>query len=135
MTPQEIQDLLTQPRNAIIAVNRPAGGPQVTPVWYFWDGEDFYFFTLKNRAKHINIERNPTISLIVDGGPRYVAAYGEARIVDPAAFDVATLAIQLTSKYLPPEAAEQRAKRMHDANIQAILFKLHPEKVVAIDVE
>jgi len=134
MTPQEIQDLLTQTNNAIIAVNRPSGGPQVTPVWYLWEGENFYFFIRKNSAKHNNIERNPSISLIVESGPRYVAAYGQAHIVDLASPDFATIAVQLPSKYLPPEAAEQRTKHIQDASLQALLVKIHPEKVVAIDV-
>jgi hypothetical protein len=77
-----------------------------------------------------------TISLIVDGGPRYVAAYGQAHIVDSTSPDFANLLIQVPSKYLPPEKAEQHTKRMRDdTNLQAILFKLHPEKVVAIDIE
>src|SRR5689334_837371 len=82
MIPQELQDLLAQRNNAIVAVNRRSGGPHVTPVWYVWDGEDFYFSITTDRAKYSNIKRDPSISLIVDEGPGYVAAYGEAEFLD-----------------------------------------------------
>jgi PPOX class probable F420-dependent enzyme len=128
MIPQEMQDLLTQRNNAIIAVNRPTGGPQVTPVWYLWDGEAFYFSTTKDRAKYAHIKRNPAISLIVDGGPRYIAAYGQAEIIEQITPDLADLAVQMAAKYVPPEGVEQLVKLAQEPG--RVVIKLRPEKVV-----
>ena len=133
MIPQEMQDLL-QHKNAILAINRPSGGPQVTPMWFVWDGEAFYISTTKDRAKYNHIQRDPSISLIVDGGPRYIAAYGKAEIIDPHEVDISSVAAQMVAKYVPPEQkeqAEQLRQRVQEPN--RVIIKLRPEKVVARD--
>lgn len=61
---QELQELLAQCNDAIIAINRAGKGPHVTPIWYLWDGEAFYFSITNNSAKYSNIKRNPAISLV-----------------------------------------------------------------------
>jgi len=128
MVPQELQGLLAQRHNAIIAVNRRAGGPHVTPVWYVWDGEDFYFSITTDRAKYSNIKRDPSISLIVEDGPSYVAAYGEAEFLDMGHSYVPALTDQLISKYVAGEQREQFLKIAKEPN--RVLVKLRPEKVV-----
>jgi PPOX class probable F420-dependent enzyme len=127
MIPQEVQDLLKERNHAVIAINRPSGGPQVTPVWYLWDGEAFYFSTKKDSAKYRNMKRNPSISLIVDEshGLRYVAAYGKAHIIDHDDPDFAHLASRTISKYAPSERVEQLVLESN-----RVMIKLQPEKVV-----
>lgn len=128
MIPEEMQDLLAQRNNAIVAVNRRSGGPQVTPVWYLWDGEVFYVSTTRDSAKYVHIQRDPAISLLVDGGPRYIAAYGQAEIIDAMAGDFAELALQMAAKYVPPERMEQIVKLAQEPD--RVVIKLRPEKVV-----
>lgn len=128
MIPEEMQDLLAQRNNAIVAVNRRSGGPQVTPVWYVWDGEAFYLSTTKSSAKYTHIKRNPAISLIVDGGHRYVAAYGRAEMVDAITGNFGDLARQMAAKYVPPERVEQLMKIAQEPD--RVVIKLRPEKVV-----
>jgi len=81
---EEMKDFLAKPNNAIIGVNRAEGAPQLTPVWYVWDGDAFYFSTTKDRAKYLNLKRDPSISLVVDDVPshRYMTAYGKAEIIE-----------------------------------------------------
>lgn len=55
MTSEEVNVLLARPLDAIVAVTRREGGPQVTPVWFRWDGEAFYFSTTRHRSKYANI--------------------------------------------------------------------------------
>ncbi len=43
MTPEEMQTLLSKPNNAIVGVNRREGAPQLTVIWFYWDGTSFYF--------------------------------------------------------------------------------------------
>ena len=43
MITEEQAALLAQPNTAIIGVNRAKGGPQLTVVWYVWNGKDFSF--------------------------------------------------------------------------------------------
>jgi hypothetical protein len=42
MISEEMQTLLSKPNNAIVGVNRADGGPQLTPVWFEWDGTSLY---------------------------------------------------------------------------------------------
>ena len=126
MIPEELQELLTKTNSAIVAVNRPSGGPQVTPVWYLWDGEAFYFSTTTDRAKFSNIKRDPAISLIVDEGSKYVAVYGQAQIIES---DFADIAERLITKYVAPEQQHQWVKITQAPG--RIIVKLKPEKVVA----
>ena len=100
MTSQEIQTLLSKSNNAIIGVNRVNGGPQLTPVWYAWDGTSFFFTTTKDRVKYLNIKRNPSISLIVDDleTHKYVVAYGRAEIIEQ---NFGELLHPIVKKYAP----------------------------------
>ena len=127
MLDTKFQELLSQPNNAIIAVNRPSGGPQLTPVWYLWDGEAFYFSTTRDRAKYINIKRDPSISLIVDDVAKrmYVTAYGQTEILEQPPVDVVR---KLVSKYVPVEQVEQMVTL--SIGPTRVLVKLRPEKIV-----
>ena len=127
MLDEKFQELLSQPNNAIIAVSRPSGGPQLTPVWYLWDGEAFYFSTTRDRSKYPNIKRNPSISLIIDDLAKhtYIAAYGKAEIFEQPPVDIVR---KLLSKYVPAERLEQATMGATDPT--RILVKLRPNKIV-----
>lgn len=128
MLDEKYQELLSQPNNAIIAVKRPDSGPQLTPVWYLWDGEAFYFSTTRDRSKYPNIKRNPSISLIIDDLAKhmYVAAYGQAEILEQPPVDIVR---KLLSKYVPSERLEQATMGATDPT--RILVKMRPDKIVA----
>jgi PPOX class probable F420-dependent enzyme len=64
----------------------PKGQPQASPVWFWWDGEEFLVYSLPS-ARVRNIEHNPKVALNLDGngeGGDIVTLEGIARI-DPAA--------------------------------------------------
>ena len=70
-----------------------AGTPQPIPVWFLWDGEESVLvYSQPDTPKLRNIERNPRISLNLDGdgqGGNIVVLLGEARVSDdPPASDV-----------------------------------------------
>src|SRR5438128_7239018 len=128
MTSQEIQTLLSKSNNAIVGVNRAVGGPQLTPVWYAWDGTSFFFSTTKERAKYLNLKRDPSISLIVDDFEthKYVAAYGRAEIIEQ---NVGELTRPVLEKYVPADQLEQWVKMVGDDPTR-VLVVLHPGKVL-----
>lgn len=124
-----MHSLLSQANNAIVGVNRADGGPQLTPVWYAWNGTDFLFCTTKDRAKYWNIKRDPAISLIVDDlqTHKYVTAYGRAEIIEQ---DVGEGARPIIQKYVPADQLEQSVKAIgNDPN--RVLVVLHPDKIVS----
>jgi PPOX class probable F420-dependent enzyme len=98
MTPEKIAALLSKTHVAVVGVNRAHGGPQLTPVRFFWDGKTFYFSTTTDRAKYANIKRNPSITLMVDDPLGYIVAYGEAEIIETGFTELVRPIIE---KYMP----------------------------------
>ena len=130
MTSEEINTFLSKPNNAIVGVNRAEGGPQLTPVWYAWDGQAFYFSTTKDRAKYLNLQRDPSISLIVDDVPshRYVTAYGKAEILE---HDYEALLRPIFEKHMPADRVEQGVQGTI-SNPNRVLVVLRPEKIITL---
>ena len=93
--------------SAVVATKRARGGPQLSPAWFYWDGESVRVSTVENTAKVRNIRRDPEVSVCVDEprddetGGSYVTVYGRASVVDgPAARDET---LPLLRKYVPEE--------------------------------
>ena len=130
MTTEEINTFLSQANNAIVGVNRAKGAPQLTVVWYAWDGKNFYFSTTKGRAKYLNIQRDPSISIIVDdfASHKYIAAYGQAEIIEQ---NQEELFRSIVKKYLSAEQTEQFVKRIL-SDSSRIIVMLHPDKILTI---
>jgi PPOX class probable F420-dependent enzyme len=128
MISEETQTLLSKSNNAIVGVNRTVGGPQLTPVWYAWDGTSFLFSTTKDRAKYLNLKRDPSISLIVDDleTHNYVVAYGRAEIIEQ---NVGELTRPIIAKYASADKFEQMIK-MIENDPGRVLVVLHPEKIL-----
>ena len=120
--------LLAQPNTAIIGVNRAKGAPQLTAVWYAWDGKDFYFSTTKATAKYKNIKRNPAISLIVENSATFtsVTAYGQTEIIEQ---NIEALTRPIIEKYVPEAQREEALKGIVNDPSRVIVV-LHPEKII-----
>ena len=90
-------DFLARGRNAIVATNRPDGGPQLSPNWYLWDGERFLISTADWTAKVKNLRRNPRMSVCIDdalsNGELYVSASGTGEVIAGPAAREPSLAI------------------------------------------
>ncbi len=129
MTAEEMQTILSKPNNAIVGVNRVDGGPQLTPVWFGWDGTSFLFTTTKDRVKYLNIKRDPSISLIVDDleAHKYITAYGHAEIIE---HNVGELARPIIQKYVSGDRFEQMVKMVNN-DPNRVLVVLRPDKIVA----
>ena len=60
-----------------------AGQPQTSPVWFWWDGEEFLIYSKAGTARTGNIAANPRVALNLDGdgqGGSVVTVEGEARL-------------------------------------------------------
>lgn len=66
MSPDEIDDFLSGRWVARIATNGPGGYPNVTPVWYYWDGRCLYFNIAQSRATLKNLSRDARCSVVID---------------------------------------------------------------------
>src|SRR5262249_48330581 len=63
LSPEQRDAFLAGRRNAVLATIKKDGSPQLTPVWYRWDGEQFWVSTTKQRAKSKDIVRVPAVNL------------------------------------------------------------------------
>ena len=77
-----VKSFLAESRNATMATIRANGTPQLTPVWFVWDGEHFIISITTERAKYKNLVRDTRMSLCIDDvtGFGYVTAEGKAEI-------------------------------------------------------
>ena len=117
-----VQRLLQLPVHAVVGLNRPDAPPQLTVVWFLWDGESFRFSTTRDRAKYANLKRDESLSLLVDDFDNkfYVVAYGRAKIIEDGHDE---LAKPLLDKYQP-----DRAPTPHDP--ARVIVKLFPDKML-----
>jgi len=63
---------------------RADGCPHTVPVWFLWDGETFLIFSQPGNLKMRNVQRNPHITLALDGtkqGGDVVTVEGEAELL------------------------------------------------------
>lgn len=116
MTPEQ-REFLESHRLCVFAIERDAGPPSLTPVYYVVDGDDLLISTTATRYKGKAVEKHPKVSVCVlhEEFPfPYLTVYGTARI-GPG--DPAELMARLSEKMFgAPVAAdampaiEQRAK-------------------------
>jgi PPOX class probable F420-dependent enzyme len=88
-TKAQIEDFLSERRNAAIATINKDGTPQLTPVIYYWDGTTFYVSVTTDTVKYKNIKRDPRVSIIVDDVLNHhcVIAKGKATIQEDNIWD------------------------------------------------
>ncbi|MFV9505895.1 MAG: PPOX class F420-dependent oxidoreductase [Oscillochloridaceae bacterium umkhey_bin13] len=96
---------------AVIATLRPDGSIQQTVVWYLLEAEQIRFGMGANSVKARNLRHNPTISLTIEDGPRYLTLSGIATIepTDPM------LRRRLAERYLGTDQVEAWLARRPDA--------------------
>src|ERR1051326_7322554 len=130
MDTEALQAFLAKPHDAILATNRPEKGPQLSPVWFLWDGESFFFSTQKATAKYNNIMRDPNVSVIVNdtASHTFVIANGRAEIIELERYpEIVNASLE---KYVPAEMREQFAAAIEaNQSSERIVIVMKPEKI------
>lgn len=81
--PEAFLDLLESAALAHIATIGPTGAPQVSPVWFGWDGTHIQFSQSPNAQKLKNLRRDSRVSLsIVDPTNEYRYLEVRGRVTD-----------------------------------------------------
>ncbi|HEX4283508.1 MAG TPA: PPOX class F420-dependent oxidoreductase [Terracidiphilus sp.] len=82
--PDKYKDLLGDKKAfASLATLMPDGTPQVTPVWFDYDGKSLMVNSARGRQKDLNIRRDPRVTLTImdpENPYRYVEVRG--RVTD-----------------------------------------------------
>ncbi|MBM4408437.1 MAG: TIGR03618 family F420-dependent PPOX class oxidoreductase, partial [Chloroflexi bacterium] len=127
VAPEDRDTFLRAMPNAIVATYRRETGPNLSPLWYLWTGEEFWISTLTWTAKVKNLRRDSRMSLCIDDpvGGEYVTAYGRAQIVEDGTVRERTL--RLIRKY---RAEEDVLPHWERVAADRVILILRPDEMV-----
>ena len=125
---------LRRHRNATVATIGASGAPQLTPVWYHWDGEALTASLPGWTVKVANLRRDPRVAICVDDEVAgcYATLTGRAEVVEGRPTDreaVRDATMPLLLKYLPEPEADVRWSRI-DADGDRVLIHLVPARIL-----
>jgi PPOX class probable F420-dependent enzyme len=75
---QAQREYLADHRLAVLATGRSDGSPQISTVYYHFDGCDLAVSVTNDRAKWANVRRQPRVALVVSEGRQQLVLYGRA---------------------------------------------------------
>ncbi len=108
--PEEMKDLLEQPIVASLSTVMPDGSPQVTPVWFDYDGSRIRINSAKGRVKDKNMRRDPRIAIVIADPKnpyRYLEVRGRVEKIDEA--NANTHIDSLAKRYMDVDTYPYRA--------------------------
>ncbi|MBI4736995.1 MAG: PPOX class F420-dependent oxidoreductase [candidate division NC10 bacterium] len=123
--PQGFQDLLTKKAFAHLGTIMPDGSPQVTPVWFDFDGSHVRVNSAKGRVKDKNMRRNGRVALAIqdpDNPYRYLAVRGRVEGITEAGADAHI--DSLAKKYL----GQDRYPHRQPGEVR-VIYRIRPERV------
>ena len=87
MSAEELSAFLDEQHTCRFATTGP-DGPHVAPVWFVWDGQAIWVYSLTRSQRWANLSRDPRVAIVIDDGHHYhelhgVEIEGEAAVVGP----------------------------------------------------
>ncbi len=124
---QKYADLLRDDRKALANVGTVMsdGSPQVTPMWFDYDGKVIRVNSAKGRVKDRNMRRNPAVAVSIvdpDNAYRYVAVRG--RVIEITEDGADAHIDRLAKKYL----GEDQYPHRRQGEVR-VTYKIAPERV------
>jgi PPOX class probable F420-dependent enzyme len=102
----ELRSFLGELRYAVLATHDPNGGIHLTPIWFLFEDDRFYFGCSSGSRKVQNVERSSSASVVVDarepGRERWVSASGPVEIVRDG--EAQSINERIRRRYLAPNA-------------------------------
>ncbi|MEH6610655.1 MAG: PPOX class F420-dependent oxidoreductase [Halioglobus sp.] len=136
MSQVQIDAFLEVPRFAIVATNRADGPPQLTPVWYIYQGRKIYFSTYMKSAKYKNLSRDPRVGICITGDnpdARSVSIYGKTEFTPQGNDRADEIIWNLTRRYYNSDDDTRSYLDIAAANGNSVLAMVSPETVIAYD--
>lgn len=112
---------------ATIATINPDGQPQLSVVWCKTDGNDILVSTIEGRRKHLNLERDNRVSILVqlaENPYKYVEVRGTAEMTRKGGRE---LIDQLAYEYMGAD----RYPADDDTNNIRIIVRITPQRVIS----
>ncbi len=138
MNAEELTSFLAEQRTCRLATAGP-DGPHVAPVWFVWDGQALWVYSLTRSQRWANVTRDPRVAVVADDGHHYhelrgAEIEGQATVVgpvprtgeqDPPAPELAEPELLMAAKYFGA------APMTHDA--RHAWLRITPRKLVTWD--
>ena len=121
--PEKYQDLLNKKAFAQLATIMPDGTPQVSPVWFEYDGNNILINSAKGRVKDKNMRRDPRVGLDIqdpDNPYRHLSIRG--RVVQITEDGADAHIDKLTKKYINQDRYPYRGP-----GEVRVIYKIQPE--------
>jgi PPOX class probable F420-dependent enzyme len=131
--PEELGDLLSQRRVAILATHLADGSTLLAPVWHEWSDGGLTIVIDGNDAKFRNIRRDLRVSVVVaEDDPPYrgIEVRGEVRFIEASAEPMLR---RLAERYLGTRDVEAYLARMREWTDQAQVIMVEPGVLRAWD--
>src|SRR5688572_1103146 len=123
--PEKYRDLFSKPAFANLATIMPNGSPQVTPVWFDYDGKHVLVNSAKGRQKDRNMRREPRVSMAImdpQNPYRYLEIRGRVAEITEKGADAHI--DKMAKKYLNQEKYPGR-----QPGEVRVLYKIEPQHV------
>jgi len=121
--PEKYQDILNKKAFAQLATIMPDGTPQVSPVWFEFDGQHIVINSAKGRVKDRNMRRDARVGLDIqdpDNPYRHVSIRG--RVVHITEEGADAHIDKLTKKYINQDRYPYRGQ-----GEVRVIYKIDPE--------
>ncbi len=76
---------LKKEANIWLATNRKDHSPHLIPIWFIWLEDEVWIATGRGTQKHLNIQRDPLVTLVLEDGVKPVILEGTAAEKDDKA--------------------------------------------------
>jgi PPOX class probable F420-dependent enzyme len=130
-TAEELDAFLTSGRLfAKVATVNEGWWPQISPVWYEWDGECFLIVSKELTGMVKNLRREPRCGLLVDNVEvpyARVSVQGEAEFL-PDDFDYVLVMRRMALRYLGPEGMEYAESTF---SFPRVPFRVRPHRLAS----
>ena len=108
----KLRSFLGERRYAVLATHDPDGGIHLTPIWFLFEDDRFYFASSSGSRKVKNLERSFSASVVVDarepGRERWVSASGPVEILRDG--EAQSINARIRHRYLAPKRSTARSK-------------------------
>ncbi len=127
--PEKFADLLTREKKAFafLALAKQDGTPQVTPIWFDYDGKHFIINTARGRVKDKILRKHPTVAmLITDPGNPYRYLQVRGKVIDQTEVGGYDMICSLNEKY-----HGNRNYPKHEGEVR-VTYKILPERFASM---
>jgi len=115
MTPEELDAYLGTQRTCTVATVSH-DGPHVTALWFVWDGECVWLYSITRSQRWTDLQRDPRVALLVEAGVEYNELQGVSRSTVGSRWSATSPArVAPTTRSPSPSGCSRRSTRVEAA--------------------